>query len=558
VFSLAIVLYELLAGKYIVPRGDAVAAMRMIRDGKIEPLDKVAPHVPPPLVKAIKWALEPKRENRATAADFAQALESYIKSSPELATSMQLATWIRKHFTREVTDEHKAVSPGTHAGPGTLASPGTAVAPGTAAVPATAASIAVTPPVYPPRRFVKLLNDTAEGTEIYSASDLEEESAETIKGPRKPPDFSQMARAESAGELAEDTIDLPSRRKVLTKSPAADKATVVVAPDAEETVAGAPPVVGGRPAPDEEDSENVFETIEHDHRVPVPSGPTVVPTRVQPAAMPSLDNPFAPSIGSSPPAGLPALPALPSMSSSSVMSAMPARPSMGLASRKKRQKMLVMVAGLSGLALLSFMIALAASSGPAPAKRQDAGVAITPIPIDSQIVVTPLPTIDAAPATTIPTDAATMGDAYLEVRTIPDGGTIRVGDQTRETSESRRAQLVLPAGRHSITAELAGYSSEKRDIVLLAGEHQSIEIAFTKKLQKPVDRGQPMGRLTVRTTPWSDVYLGGKKLGQAPFADLELPAGTHTLTFKNPSRPQVTKTVKIIAGKSTKLNFNLP
>jgi hypothetical protein len=274
--------------------------------------------------------------------------------------------------------------------------------------------------------------------------------------------------------------------------------------------------------------------------------------------MPSLDNPFAPSIGSSPPAGLPALTAQPSMSSSSVMSAMPARPSMGLASRKKRQKMLVMVAGLSGLALLSFMIALAASSGPAPAKRQDAGVAITPIPIDSQIVVTPLPTIDAAPATTIPTDAATMGDAYLEVRTIPDGGTIRVGDQTRETSVSRRAQLVLPAGRHSITAELAGYSSEKRDIVLVAGEHQSIEIAFTKKLQKPVDRGQPMGRLTVRTTPWSDVYLGGKKLGQAPFADLELPAGTHTLTFKNPSRPQVTKTVKISAGKSTKLNFNLP
>jgi hypothetical protein len=322
-----------------------------------------------------------------------------------------------------------------------------------------------------------------------------------------------------------------------------------------------------RPAPDEEDSENVLlETIEHDHRVPVPSGPTVVPTRVQPAAMPSLDNPFSPpNIGSSPPAGLPALPALPAMpampgtSGMSGMTAIPARPSMGPASRKKRQKLLVMVAGLSGLALLSFMIALAASKGSTPARRQDAGFAVTPIPFDAQaIVVTPLPTVDAAPAATLPADAATTGDAYLEVRTIPDGGTIKVGDQTRETDAKRRAQLVLPAGRHSITAELAGYSSEKREVVLVAGEHQSIEIAFTKKLQKPTDRGQPMGRLTVRTTPWSDVYLGGKKLGQAPFADLELPAGTHTLTFKNPSRPQVTKTVKISAGKSTKLNFNLP
>src|SRR5262249_61695312 len=44
VFSLAIVLWELLCGKFIVPRGDAVAAMRAIRDGKLEAIDKVAPN----------------------------------------------------------------------------------------------------------------------------------------------------------------------------------------------------------------------------------------------------------------------------------------------------------------------------------------------------------------------------------------------------------------------------------------------------------------------------------------------------------------------------------
>ena len=40
VFSLAIVLWELLAGRFLVPRGDAVAAMRAIRDGKFEPLEE--------------------------------------------------------------------------------------------------------------------------------------------------------------------------------------------------------------------------------------------------------------------------------------------------------------------------------------------------------------------------------------------------------------------------------------------------------------------------------------------------------------------------------------
>ncbi|HEX5059476.1 MAG TPA: PEGA domain-containing protein, partial [Kofleriaceae bacterium] len=168
------------------------------------------------------------------------------------------------------------------------------------------------------------------------------------------------------------------------------------------------------------------------------------------------------------------------------------------------------------------------------------------------------------PVPTIPIDATPPVDegmAYLIVRTIPDGGTIKVGDQSRHATRqpgdptgATTAQLVLPPGKHVVTAELAGFQSEQRTVVLAAGDNQRIEITFTKKT---TGRPTPMGKLTVRTTPWSDVYLGTRKLGQAPFADLELPVGTHTLTFKNPSRPTVTKTVTIKAGKSVKLNFNL-
>src|SRR5690606_36471927 len=119
------------------------------------------------------------------------------------------------------------------------------------------------------------------------------------------------------------------------------------------------------------------------------------------------------------------------------------------------------------------------------------------------------------------------------------------------------AQLVLPPGRHVMIAELAGYRKEKRTVFLEPDVHMKLEIAFTKKLPVHSDRRPAMGRLSVRTTPWSDVYLGTRKLGQAPFADVPLRAGTHTLTFRNPSRPTVTKTVTIRAGKSTKLNFDL-
>ncbi|HEV7557132.1 MAG TPA: serine/threonine-protein kinase, partial [Kofleriaceae bacterium] len=105
VFSLSIVLWELLVGKNIVSRGDAVEAMRSIRDGKLVPLSRAAPNLPRPLAAAIDWGLETNRERRATAAELAQALEAFIKSSPELATPMQLGAWVRARFVREGTGE---------------------------------------------------------------------------------------------------------------------------------------------------------------------------------------------------------------------------------------------------------------------------------------------------------------------------------------------------------------------------------------------------------------------------------------------------------------------
>jgi len=117
---------------------------------------------------------------------------------------------------------------------------------------------------------------------------------------------------------------------------------------------------------------------------------------------------------------------------------------------------------------------------------------------------------------------------------------------------------VLTAGTHRVQADLAGYEPESREVELAAGEHQKIEITFRTKKQRPVEHGTPMGKLSVRTTPYSNVFEGGRELGQTPFADLEMTAGVHTLTFKNPSHQAVTKTIKIVGGRSTKLSFSLP
>jgi hypothetical protein len=72
-------------------------------------------------------------------------------------------------------------------------------------------------------------------------------------------------------------------------------------------------------------------------------------------------------------------------------------------------------------------------------------------------------------------------------------------------------------------------------------------------------RAPQIGTLTVRTTPYSDVYIGTRKIGQSPFSDKQVPAGTYWLTFKNPLHPTVRKQVTVQPGKLYKLPpFNLP
>jgi serine/threonine protein kinase len=100
VFSLGVCLWELLAGRTIVDRGDVVEAMKVIRDGRWTPIAKAAPHTPPALAQAIEWAMAQRRDERATAAQLQVALEAYLKSAPELATQTQLADWIRQRFPR--------------------------------------------------------------------------------------------------------------------------------------------------------------------------------------------------------------------------------------------------------------------------------------------------------------------------------------------------------------------------------------------------------------------------------------------------------------------------
>lgn len=72
-----------------------------------------------------------------------------------------------------------------------------------------------------------------------------------------------------------------------------------------------------------------------------------------------------------------------------------------------------------------------------------------------------------------------------------------------------------------------------------------------RKISKP-------GKLSVSTSPWSNVYLDGNQIGVSPFLNKEIPGGRHVLRFTNPQlklKPYEV-TVNIRPGKSMKCIYD--
>jgi hypothetical protein len=100
------------------------------------------------------------------------------------------------------------------------------------------------------------------------------------------------------------------------------------------------------------------------------------------------------------------------------------------------------------------------------------------------------------------------------------------------TTEEPR--ILLSPGKHELTLvnrEL-GYSSAQT-VDIEPGEVKSISI-------------DPRGHVSLNATPWAEVWIDGRKVGDTPVANLELPLGVREVTFRHPQfgERRVTVTVK--------------
>jgi serine/threonine-protein kinase len=164
-------------------------------------------------------------------------------------------------------------------------------------------------------------------------------------------------------------------------------------------------------------------------------------------------------------------------------------------------------------------------------------------------------------------DAAEPARAVIEVVTAPRGARVTLGDRSPVRSPARFEEL--PPGTYPLRVWLRGYQSIERSVEVATGERRTIELDLvSERSSRSDDRRRPeadrraapqppaSGVLKVRTRPYSEVYLDGRRLGQTPLVT-ELRPGRYNLVFKHPGRPTARRDITVRAGEETKLDFEL-
>lgn len=147
----------------------------------------------------------------------------------------------------------------------------------------------------------------------------------------------------------------------------------------------------------------------------------------------------------------------------------------------------------------------------------------------------------AAPAT----DFVAAEPAYLTVVVEP---WARVDIDGAPVGETPLGRLELSAGTHRVTLSNDHVVGVIRDeVVIVPGESLTKRYSF-----------DDTGYLSVVVSPWADVSVDGRLVGQTPLRRLAVPAGLHTLRFVHPELGETERTVSVTSSQTTLVKVELP
>lgn len=153
--------------------------------------------------------------------------------------------------------------------------------------------------------------------------------------------------------------------------------------------------------------------------------------------------------------------------------------------------------------------------------------------------------IGAPPPMTVPS-APAAAPPPSAVRVTDDIVNVTPARSATRTSVEKRAP-VAPSSIPRVTTAAPAPTTE-------AVAPVSVEAAPARVAAAPAgETAAGTGKLTVNAKPWGQVFVDDRLIGNTPRANIELPAGTHTLRLSRQGFESVTRSVTITAGETLRI-----
>ncbi len=144
-----------------------------------------------------------------------------------------------------------------------------------------------------------------------------------------------------------------------------------------------------------------------------------------------------------------------------------------------------------------------------------------------------------------PVSTATPGpvSGWISVK-APVTMDIKEGGRLLGTSDSDK--IMLAAGRHELQLvnETLGYTS-RRVVQVPAGKVFSLPIEL------------PQGVINLNATPWAEVWIDGKRVGETPIGNFPIAIGPHEVVFRNPQLGEKHQAVSVTLSAPVRLSVDM-
>jgi len=128
-------------------------------------------------------------------------------------------------------------------------------------------------------------------------------------------------------------------------------------------------------------------------------------------------------------------------------------------------------------------------------------------------------------------------DAPAEIQVLEDGRVIGSTDLER---------IMLPVGRHDLefVNTPLGYR-ERRTVQVTAGQTTTLRPQW------------PNGSMAINASPWAEVLIDNKRVGETPIGNITVPIGAHEVLFRHPELGERRMSVTVSVGEPLKVGVDL-